>query len=373
MNELKWAQSVSSKIKQKMKEVAQRNQDKIPYTTKNGIFDNQAETNICWWTNGFWGGMMWQLYNATSDEFYKRIAEKNEKMLDKNLMQYQGLDHDNGFKWLPTSVANYRVTGNAESKNRAIISANDLAGRFNIAGNFIRAWNDDCDGSKAGWAIIDCMMNLPLLYWASKELNDLRFTHIAKAHADMAQKFFVREDGSVNHIVEFDHKTGDFVKVHVGQGYDNNSSWTRGQTWAIYGFALSYIHTGERRYLNTAKQVANYFIANTPDSNLIPVDFRQPEDCILEDSTAAAIAACGMLEIAKLVEPSEAHVYKNKAVNLLKALDAKRCNWDSKIDNILEKCTAAFHDNEHEFSIIYGDYYFIEAIFKLTGEELFIW
>lgn len=373
MDELKWAESVAEKIKKKVEIVAERSRSKIPYTTKNGIFDDLSESNFCWWTNGFWGGIMWQLYHATKNELYRQVAEYNEVKLDRNLMEPQGLDHDNGFKWLPTAVANYQVTGNMKSRNRGLLAACNLAGRFNPVGKFIRAWNDNGDASTAGWAIIDCMMNLPLLYWAYQETNDPRFLQIATIHADTAEKYFVRPDGSCNHIVEFNPSTGEFVKTYGGQGCEEGSSWTRGQAWAIYGFALSYIHTKNEAYLNTAKRVANYFIANTPESGFIPVDFRQPRDCSLEDSTAAAIAACGMLEIGKNVSDAEKHVYHDAAIHLLKVLEKERCNWNEDSDNILEKCTAAFHDKDHEFSIIYGDYYFIEAIWKLTGEELFIW
>lgn len=373
MDNLIWAKGVSEKIKHKTSIVAERNKHKIPYTTEDGYFNDMTDKDICWWTNGFWGGMMWQLYHATGEDLFRGIAEENEKKLDRNLMNPQGLDHDNGFKWLPTSVANYRISGNLESRNRGMLAANNLAGRFNPVGRFIRAWNDNGDGRTIGWAIIDCMMNLPLLYWAYEETKDPRFLQIATIHADTAEQYFVRQDGSVNHIVEFDPTTGEFVKTYGGQGYAEGSSWTRGQAWGIYGFILSYLHTKKEAYLNTAKRIANYFIANTPENGLIPVDFRQPEACSLTDSTAAAIAACGMLEIAKQVTENEKHVYHNAAIRLLRTLDQDRCNWSEDCDNILEKCTAAFHDKTHEFSIIYGDYYFIEAIFKLTGEELFIW
>ena len=217
------------------------------------------------------------------------------------------------------------------------------------------------------------MMNLPLLYWAGEELHDPRFYHIAKMHADTAIKNFIREDGSAKHIIEFDAETGEYLHSVGGQGYGHGSSWTRGQAWAVYGFMLSYIHTKEERYLATAKKVADYFIANIPDSKLIPVDFRQPETPAYEDSTAAAIASCGLLELAKYVPETEKAKYEEAALEMLKALADKRCNWDENVDNLVEKCTAAYHDADHEFSIIYGDYYFIEAIWKLMGKELFIW
>lgn len=373
MDEMSWIKEASDHIKEKMHKVAARNMHKIPYTTMNGVFDDKSENNICWWTNGFWGGMMWQLYHATKDEMYRSIAEDNERKLDRNLLNHRGMDHDSGFKWLPTAVADYRVTGNKESFNRGLLAADNLAGRFNPKGRFIRAWNDAGDGSRAGWAIIDCMMNLPLLYWAYEETKDPRYVQIATMHADTAMKHFVREDFSVKHIVEFNPVTGEYVKSYGGQGYAEGSSWTRGQAWAVYGFTLSYIHTKEEKYLICAKNIADYFIKNIPDSMRIPVDFMQPSDCKLEDSTAAAIAACGMLEIANHVEESEKKHYHDAAVKLLKTLYNERCNWSEESDNILEKCTAAFHDKEHEFSIIYGDYYFIEAIWKLSGQELFIW
>ncbi len=374
--ERKWISEVYEKILEKEEKVAQRNRNKIPYTTKDGVFDDRGKTEICWWTNGFWGGMMWQLYHATEKPVYLENALRTEIRLDENLMNRQGMDHDSGFKWLPTAVAHYRVTGDMASRNRALLAADNLASRFNPVGKFIRAWNNwdgNEDGSFAGRAIIDCMMNLPLLYWAGEELHDPRFYHIAKMHADTAIKNFIREDGSAKHIIEFDAETGEYLHSVGGQGYGHGSSWTRGQAWAVYGFMLSYIHTKEERYLATAKKVADYFIANIPDSKLIPVDFRQPETPAYEDSTAAAIASCGLLELAKYVPETEKAKYEEAALEMLKALADKRCNWDENVDNLVEKCTAAYHDADHEFSIIYGDYYFIEAIWKLMGKELFIW
>ena len=368
-----WAKEVAEKIKAKERVVVARSVDKIPYMTKNGIFDDMSGKQICWWTNGFWGGILWQLYHATGEELYKQEAEKLEAKMDANLMNYKGMDHDAGFKWLPTSVANYRLFGKEESKNRAILAADNLAGRFNPVGKFIRAWNDWDDGiNRIGWAIIDCMMNLPLLYWAYEQGHDPRYLQIATMHADTAAKHFLRDDGSVRHICEFDPATGEHIKSHGGQGYAHGSSWTRGQAWAIYGFALSYIHTKDEKYLNCAKRVANYFIVNTPEDGLIPIDFRQPEEPHKEDSTAAAVAACGMLEIAKYSEGADKKIYFEAALKMLKALDEKRSNWSHDVDYILDHCASAYHATEI-VSMAYADYYFIEAIWKLTGEELFIW
>ncbi len=374
--QMAWAKETLERVAAKLEKVSERSAGKIPYTTVGGVHDDKSgEKDIGWWTNGFWGGIMWQMYTLTGKERYKQIAEDNEKKLDADLMDYEKLDHDNGFKWLPTAVANYRVTGSAASRNRGLLAAGNLAGRYNCAGRFIRAWNNQPgkDEDHTGWAIIDCMMNLPLLYWAGDETGDPRFRQIAVNHANTAMKCFIRGDGSANHIVAFDPVSGEMCGSMGGQGYGVGSSWTRGQSWALYGFVLSYLHTKDCAYLETAERVANYFISNIPENGLIPVDFRQPQDVAFEDSTAAAIASCGLIELARQLEGRQSKVYLDAALKMLKALAESRVNWKEDEDDLLMKCTAAYHDSEHEFSIIYGDYYYLEALMKLTGKELFIW
>ncbi len=379
-NDKKWVEAATQKIREKMEWVSEKSKDKIPYTTVNGTHDDKSKTDaatpdggISWWTNGFWGGMMWLMYHETGEERYAEIARVSEDKLDQCFREYLGLHHDVGFMWLPTAVADYRITGNTEARVRGLHAANLLAGRFNPAGSFIRAWNSYGNGDNRGWAIIDCMMNVPLLYWASEETGDPRFKQIAMLHADTAQEAFIRPDGSCNHIVEFDPFEGGIVRTYGGQGYEEGSSWTRGQSWAIYGFVLSYIHTGKKQYLDAAKRVAHYFISNIPESGLIPVDFRQPGEPAWVDSTAAAIAACGFIEIARQVGEHEKDLYLGAALKLLKTLEEKQCNWTKDNDCILEGCTAAYHDKAHHFNIIYGDYYFMEAIFKLKGEDILLW
>ena len=372
-----WSE-IADRIIRKEEKVAARNKGRIPYTAKNHVFDDRsAKKDICWWTNGFYGGMMWQLYNATGNVLFKESAEKHEEQMDTAFLNYNGMDHDAGFRWLPTSVANYRLFAGEESKNRGLLAAVSLAGRFNLNGNFIRAWNDwGDDRDTTGWAIIDCMMNLPLLYWASQELGDPRFKEIAIAHADTAQDYFIREDGSVRHIVGFDPVTGEFDREYGGQGYGEGSSWTRGQTWALYGFTLSYIHTGDRNYLETAMKVADRFCDRIPKDGLIPVDFDQPAQPAYIDSTAAAIASCGLITLSKELEKAgdaKSDRYMKAAEKMLSALDEMDCDYDPEHDELLTRCSASYHDKDHEFPIIYGDYYYIEAIWKLTDKELFIW
>jgi len=362
-----WINATFDKIVNKMDKVSERTGDKIPYSTVDGLYDDRS-SDIYWWTNGFWGGMMWIMYHSTKDEKYRKIAESVENKLDEALYGYDGLHHDVGFMWLPTSVTNYKITGNESSKRRGLIAANILAGRYNLVSEHIRAWNEPDGGP--GIAIIDCMMNIPLLYWASDVLNDPRFKNIAMCHADTTMTKHIRPDGSVKHIVIYDHINGGLIEEQVGQGFAVGSSWSRGQSWALYGYALSYIYTKKEEYLDTAKRVAHYFISCVCDDYLPKCDFRSPQDPIYYDSTAGAVAACGLIEIANVVPQNEKGIYINAAINILKALEKNFCNWEDDEDSILQMGTEAYHrPNGIHIPIIYGDYYFIEAIYKLKEKD----
>jgi len=383
--DVNWVNEAEKKIAEKMEWLSEKSKNKIPYTTINGVHDDKSsdqqafsrDDGINWWTNGFWGGMLWQMYHKTGNKRYADIARISEEKLKRCFTDFYGLHHDVGFMFLLTYVADYKLTGNPEGRCFGLHAANLLAGRFNPVGKFIRAWNGEpkegTTDDNRGWAIIDSMLNIPLLYWASEETKDPRFKHIAVMHADTLMEHFVRKDGSVRHIVQFNPKTGEMERDYGGQGYAQGSSWSRGQAWGLYGFMMSYIHTGEERYLATAKRIAHYFIANIPEDGLILVDFRQPEEPLWYDDAAAAIAACGLLEVAKAVGELEQDIYYRPAVKMLKALYETHCDFSKDSDCFLQKCTAAYHDKKHEFSIIYGDYYFIEAIFKLKEASVYLW
>ncbi len=361
--------SAVQRITEKMDWVSERSKSKIPYKTVDGVHDDLSESDINWWTNGFWSGIQWLLYHETGNEKHAAIARSVEQKLDRCFEEFYGIHHDAGFMWLLSAAADYRLTGDLEARRRALHAANLLAGRFNPAGNFIRAWNGT---DNSGWAIIDCMMNLALLYWASEETADPRYRQIAECHADTAARCFVRSDGSVRHIVIFDPESGEMIDDLGGQGYAKGSSWTRGQAWGIYGFTISWKHTQKELYLETVRKIADYFISQIPADSLIPVDFCQPETPHLEDSMAAAIAACGMIELSRELG-EEGVPYLDAAKRMLAALLAKRCCWTKESDGILERCTAAYHNQEKETNIIYGDYFLIEAVFKLNGNDAFLW
>lgn len=363
------------KIITKVSAEAERLGDKIPYIPKEDGFYADTE-NISSWVNGFWAGMLWQLYNISGIELFRTIAESSEKRLDAALERFENIDHDAGFLWLHTAGANYRVTGNKRSKNRILHAAAILAGRYNLDLEIIRAWNgQNMHGyDAAGVAIIDTMMNLPLLYLASEITGDTRFKSIAVHHADTMLKYMIRPDGSVNHQLVFDTKSGELLANPGGQGYESGSSWSRGQAWAIYGFALSYRHTGEMRYLDAAKRSAAYFISNVSATEYIPlVDFRAPKDPIYFDTTAGAIAACGLMEIAEYVSKWEKALYNESALKLITAIDEKWCDYNPNTDGIVDGGSTSYHDKMHHEKIIYGDYFFIEAALRTIGKHLFIW
>lgn len=365
-------QEILQRIDRKLQAECGRVGEKIPYTTQNGRYEtDMRDVNLSWWTNGFWAGMLWQMYSATGRDLYRKTAEYSEKAMDEALKRFEGLHHDVGFQFLHTAVADYRLTGNKESRVRALHAATLLAGRFNTACEFIRAWNLD----KTGWMIVDCLMNIPLLYWAGRELQDPRFADIADLHAHTAMKLLVREDGSCNHIAICDPATGELLEIPGGQGYGPGSSWSRGQAWAIYGFALAYRHTGKKEYLDTAKNTAHYFIANTALTGFVSVcDFRAPKEPVYWDTTATACAACGLLEIAGAVPEPEKALYREAAVKMLTALEERHCDWDEERDSILQDGTEAYgkKDGTH-IPIIYGDYFFVEGILRLLEKGFMIW
>lgn len=359
-------EQIWQKIIKKLEVTSKEIGAEFPHASKEGKYDNQ---NIFWWTNGFWSGILWLAYRETKNEAYRKIAEECELKLDKALEEYSGLHHDVGFMWIPTAIANYKITGNEVSKRRALHAANLLAGRFNIKGNFIRAWNKE----NYGWAIIDCMMNIPLLYWAAEQSQDSRYRHIAMAHADMALEQFIRPDGSVNHIVCFDKDTGEFMEVKGGQGYSPTSAWSRGASWAIYGMALSYKYTREVRYLDAAKKVAHFFIANLPENGVPACDFRAPVDApITTDTSAGACAASGMLEIAKYVPDCEKGLYIRHAKKMLNGIYENYGEFDNNHQEFIGGGRISYNTVEENINIglIYGDYFFVEAIARLNNPEM---
>ncbi len=371
-----WIYSTWNKIDRKFREVTLRSRDKLPYTAVDGVHDDRSQNSVNWWTNGFWGGLNWLLYVGTGNEEYKKTAERSEELLDGAFRKYKQLHHDVGFMWHLTSGANYRITGNADSCTRNLFAAATLASRYNVEGDYISAWNGK---EVAGYSIIDCLMNLSLLYWASEEVCNDRFKKIAIRHMNMSLRDHIRPDGSVNHIVDHEQDRPAVHQILGGQGYSADSCWSRGVSWAVYGSVISYIHTGKEEYLEAAKRTADYFIEQCKKTNYLPLcDFCAPAEPVYYDSTGGLCAACGMLELAKYVSEADAARYTQEAIHILKACDEHFCNYDEAVDPLVLMGTERYPHDEASMRgvhipIIYGDFFFVEAMLKLKGNAFLIW
>ena len=367
-----WAAQVWEKIKAKMSAQVERVGSMAPYIAVDGRYSDKMEENLYWWCNGFWPGILWLLYHDTRDERYLKAARGVEERLDAALAGWEGLHHDVGFMWTLSSRLSHRLTGNAKSRIRALHAANLLAGRYNPKGRFIRSWNREF----TGWIIIDCMMNLPLLYWAGGELDDPRFRYIAQEHAQTAQRRLVREDGSCHHIAVLDPDSGYTIENPAGQGYATGSSWSRGQSWALYGFALARLHSGENDFGDTAKRIAHYVIASLSRHDFVPpVDYRAPDEPVRIDTSAGMIAASGLLCLADQNEGEECKLYYDSAIRILKTLEPRFCDWDPGRDSIVQEGSAQYKelDGQNGVPLIYADYFFMEAIHRLLHPDFQVW
>ena len=198
-------------------------------------------------------------------------------------------------------------------------------------------------------------------------------------HMEMALRDHIRPDGSINHIVDHETDKVGIKRIIGGQGYNETSCWSRGLAWAVYGSAISYIHARKPEYLEAAKRTADYFIAHCKETDYLPlVDFCAPAEPVYYDSTAGLCAACGILELAKYVSEEESRRYTQEAINILKACDAYWCNYDEDQDALVLMGTERYPHNETEkhglhIPIIYADFFFVEAMLKLRGNDFFIW
>lgn len=373
----KWGEEAWVKLLPKLRAECERTGEKIPFIPVHGRYqDLIMPGGICWWTNGFWPGILWQAYHASSEECFKKAAMSADARLFKALDHPEKLDHDIGFMFLLSAFAQDIMTKDEEARAVWIQAADLLAARFHKAGSYIRAWNktpfaDDAEGL----AIIDCMMNLSLLFRTSEVTGNEKYAEIAKKHADTTAEFLVREDGSCAHIAQFDPATGTFLKTLGGQGYGEGSSWSRGQGWCLYGFSAAYRHTGDSRYLDIAKRSANYCIAALNASDLLPLaDFRAPEEPVKLDSNAGAIIACGLIDLASGVPEFEKRMYEDAAWKILTYLEEHFVNTNPDVDGVLNEGRTMYHDDRlAHLPIIVGDYFYTEAVIRTMLQEPAVW
>ncbi|WP_297599050.1 glycoside hydrolase family 88 protein [uncultured Cetobacterium sp.] len=326
------------------------------------------------WTVGFWTGMLWLSYELTKNERYKKIAEYQLKGYKTRIDKKLHLNHhDIGFLYSLSAVAQERVTGSILAKEVGIEAAKHLITRFQDKGQFIQAWGD-LGKSEDYRLIIDCNMNVPLLFWATEMTGDDTFAKIGAKHLTTAASVVVREDSSTHHTYYFNPETGEPTRGVTAQGYSDTSAWARGQAWGVYGFPLAYGYTKDKKYIDLFKRVTNYFINNLPDDDVCYWDLvfkdgsEQPRD-----TSAAAIAVCGILEMDKFLDINDPdkQIYLTVAHKIMKSLMKTYSTKDLYFSNGL--LTDAVYSIPHGSGIkecnIWGDYYYLEALTRLFNPE----
>jgi rhamnogalacturonyl hydrolase YesR len=315
------------------------------------------------WTSGFFVGNLWQIYNLTADSKYKERAQQWIPLLEKE--KFNGGTHDMGFKIYCSFGKGYEINQSEEYKKVIIKSAQTLCTRFNKKIGSIKSWDN-----REKWqfpVIIDNMMNLELLFEASKLTGDNSFKQIAIQHANTTLKNHFRKDNSCYHVVGYDTITGKVKSKNTHQGYSDESSWARGQAWAVYGFTMSYRYTKDKNYLKQAEATAQFFInhKNMPQDGIPYWDFNVPTiPNTTRDASAAAIMASALIELYSITKKDVYLKYSNKVINVLSS-DKYVLNESVNGPFILDHSTGDWSKRaELDEPIVYADYYFLEALIR---------
>ena len=339
------------------------------------------------WTSGFWAGNLWYLYEYTGKAQWKEAALKWTHTLQKN--QYNTSTHDLGFMMYCSYGNAYRLTQNPEYEKILIQSAKSLATRFNPITKTIKSWDkrESWDG-KTVWhypVIIDNLMNLELLFWATKVTGDSSFYQLAVTHAETTMKNHVRPDYSTYHVVNYDEKTGAVLNRETCQGYADNSTWARGQAWAIYGYTMIYRETKDKKFLELARRLTDFYLNHDqlPKDKVPYWDFNvnqegyQPQwaydrnkysNPIPRDASSAAIVSSALLELSEIVTGKESARYKKAATDMLVSLSSSAylAEPHSKNNFLIKHSVGSLpHGAEIDAPLAYADYYYLEALLRL--------
>ena len=349
-----------------------------PAVSNNNVYP-QAKNND--WTNGFHTGQYWLAWELSGSELIKDAALSHVSDFHSRIIKRVVVDHhDMGFLYTLSCVAAWKLAQNQQGKDAAIMAADNLASRFHKKGGFIQAWGTL--GAKDNYRlIIDCLMNLPLLYWAYDETGLVHYKDIADTHLETSLKHLIREDYSAYHTFYFDPETGDALRGVTAQGYKDSSPWARGQAWGIYGLALAYKYTQNRECIELYKKITDFFLARLPEDGVCywDLDFSDG-DGEPKDSSAAVIAACGMLEMARLLDdPNMSEKYagfakriagalargyladENSNGLLLHGVYAKKSPYNTVNNSGVDECT------------IWGDYFWLELLMRLSNDWDMYW
>ena len=337
-----------------------------------GVIDNIE------WTDGFWTGLLWLCYEYTGDDAFKELALKNVGSFLNRVEKRIELDHhDLGFLYSLSCVAGYKLTGSAKGRKAGLLAADKLMERFQEKGGFIQAWGEL--GARDNYRlIIDCLLNIPLLHWASLETGNPVYRNAAVRHYEAACNNVIRDDASAYHTFYFDPETGEPLKGVTRQGYSDDSAWARGQAWGIYGIPLNYRYVKDVSAFNLFKGMTNYFLNRLPEDevcywDLIFTDGSEQS----RDSSAAAIGVCGIHEMLKYLPEGESDkdTYRHAMHCILRTLMERYTAPEIKAGNpVLLHGVYSWHSGKGvDEGNIWGDYYYMEALTRFYKDWNLYW
>ena len=346
--------------------------DKFPHEfSTNNVYPTVE--NVAGWGNGFWSGILWHAYELTGNEKYKNVVLSQIPSWTKRIEEKIGVNHhDMGFLYSLSCVAAYKLTGNEEAKEAAIKAADHLCTRYQEKGQFIQAWGN-VDDPKSYRLIVDCLLNIPLLYWASEVTGNPRYEEIAWNHFNSTVEVCCRADASTYHTYYFDPKTGEPLEGKTHQGAFDDSAWARGQTWGIYGPMLTYVYKKSDKALQVSKATTNYFLNNLPADYIAYWDLCFKDGSTEpRDTSSNAICLCGMLELIKHMDESDPlrEIYINASKRLMNALIDNISASVPESNGLLLHQTYALPQgigiDEHN---IWGDYFYFEALHRMLNPD----
>ncbi|WP_232825829.1 glycoside hydrolase family 88 protein [Chitinophaga alhagiae] len=335
---------------------------RMPRTFQNG---RSVDAKTDWWCSGFYPGTLWYIYEYTKDAGIKTEAEKRLAILEKE-KRYTG-NHDIGFMIFCSFGNAYRITGNKQYKDVIDTAAVYQITRYRPTIHSIQSWNKSDKFNCP--VIIDNMMNLEQLLWASQQGGSSRFREIAETHANTTMKNHYRPDFSSYHVVDYDLGNGQVLGRRTHQGAHDTSAWSRGQAWGLYGFTMMYRFTKNKAYLQHAQKIADFVLShpNLPEDKIPYWDFNAPEMPTKRDASAGAIIASALLELGQYTAKADRARYVDAATVMLQALssDAYRAKLGSNGGFLLEHNVGHFRANsEVDVPLTYADYYFLEGLLR---------
>jgi len=316
------------------------------------------------WLASFWAGLLWLTYSHTQSDELREVAESLLPSFEARLDKRIHLNHDLGFLFLLSARAQYQLAGEKTAYQLALRASDYLLDRYRVPGNYIQAWKHKDHPEESGRFIIDCMMNLPLLFWAHRETDEVKYRDAALGHARTSQQYLIREDGSSYHTYFMDTETGQPLYPKTHQGYADDSLWARGQAWAIFGFTVVAEWTDNDSFKDTAVRIADCYMKHASTNDIVCWDMRLPDSAPRHpDSSADAIASAGLLRLAKLTGDV---TYQNYAESRLEMLIDKAFDRRTDAQGLLQHGTQhAPHNYGVDTYTIFGDYFFMEALLDL--------